>query len=69
MDDTLLRARDEVKGSAVEILPMPHRGKMNQPGYVKHVAEHIAELRGISVEEVAEATTANFFTLFKNAKA
>ena len=50
------------------LAPMPYRGKMNQPGYVKHVAEHIAELRGISVEEVAEATTANFFALFKNAK-
>ncbi len=50
------------------LAPMPYRGKMNQPGYVKHVAEHIAELRGISVEEVAEATTANFFSLFKNAK-
>lgn len=50
------------------LAPMPYRGKMNQPGYVKHVAEHIAELRGISVEEVAEATTANFFSLFKNVK-
>jgi TatD DNase family protein len=50
------------------LAPMPYRGKMNQPGYVKHVAEHIAELRGIRVEEVAEATTANFFSLFKNAK-
>jgi TatD DNase family protein len=50
------------------LAPMPYRGKMNQPGYVKHVAEHIAELRGISVEEVAEATTANFFNLFKNVK-
>ncbi len=50
------------------LAPMPYRGKMNQPGYVKHVAEHIAELRGISVEAVAEATTANFFRLFKNAK-
>jgi len=50
------------------LAPMPYRGKMNQPGYVKHVAEHIAELRGISIEEVAEATTANFFNLFKNVK-
>jgi len=41
---------------------------MNQPGYVKHVAEHIAELRGISVEEVAAATTENFFRLFRDAK-
>lgn len=50
------------------LAPAPFRGKMNQPGYVRHVAEHIAELRGISVEQVAEATTKNFFTLFKNAK-
>jgi TatD DNase family protein len=49
------------------LAPMPHRGKMNQPGYVKHVAEHIAELRGVSVEEIAEATTRNFFKLFKHA--
>ena len=50
------------------LAPAPFRGKMNQPGYVKHVAEHIAELRGITVEEVAAATTANFFRLFKHAK-
>ena len=50
------------------LAPAPFRGKLNQPGYVKHVAEHIAELRGISVEQVAEATTKNFFTLFKQAR-
>ena len=50
------------------LAPAPFRGKMNQPGYVKHVAEHIAELRGVSVEEIAQATTRNFFTLFKHAK-
>ena len=50
------------------LAPVPFRGKMNQPGYVKHVAEHIAALRGISVEEVAEATTTNFFRLFSRAK-
>jgi TatD DNase family protein len=50
------------------LAPTPFRGKMNQPGYVKHVAEHIAELRGISVEEVAKATTENFFNLFKHAR-
>ena len=50
------------------LAPAPFRGKMNQPGYVKHVAEHIAQLRGVSVEEIAEATTRNFFTLFKGAK-
>ena len=46
---------------------MPFRGKTNQPAYVKHVAEHIADLRGISLGEVAEATTRNFFRLFKQA--
>ena len=50
------------------LAPAPFRGKMNQPGYVKYVAEHIAELRGISVEEVAKATTENFFRLFAHAK-
>ena len=47
------------------LAPVPHRGATNQPAYVKHVAEEIARLRGISVEEVAEATTRNFFSLFK----
>ncbi|SFZ79209.1 TatD family hydrolase [Chitinimonas taiwanensis] len=47
------------------LAPMPFRGKQNQPAYVKHVAEHIADLRGISVAEVAAATTANFKRLFK----
>lgn len=47
------------------LAPVPHRGKMNQPGFVKHVAEEIARLRGVSVEEIAEATTQNFSTLFK----
>ena len=49
------------------LAPAPFRGKLNQPGYVRYVAEHIAELRGISVEAVAEATTANFFRLFSHA--
>lgn len=49
------------------LAPVPHRGKMNQPAYVRHVAEEIAKLRGISVAEVAEATSHNFFNLFKAA--
>ena len=49
------------------LAPTPHRGKMNQPGYVKHVAEFIAELRGVSVAAIAEATTANFYRLFAGA--
>lgn len=47
------------------LAPVPYRGKTNQPAYVKHVAEEIARLRGISMEEVAQATTRNFFELFK----
>lgn len=49
------------------LAPVPHRGQTNEPSYVKHVAEAIAELRGITVDEIATATTRNFFTLFKAA--
>jgi TatD DNase family protein len=48
--------------------PVPHRGKPNEPANVRYVAEFIAKLRGIDVMEVAEATTDNFFKLFKQAK-
>ncbi len=47
------------------LAPVPHRGKPNQPAFVRHVAEYIAELRGESYEQVAAATTENFRTLFK----
>jgi TatD DNase family protein len=50
------------------LAPAPHRGKMNQPGYVKHVAEFIATLRGTTVDAIADATTANFYRLFQFAK-
>lgn len=50
------------------LAPTPFRGQTNQPAYVKYVAQEIAQLRGISLEAVAEATTANFFTLFKQAR-
>ena len=50
------------------LAPVPFRGKQNQPAYVKHVAEFIAELRGISVEELTEHTTNNFFKLFNTAR-
>ena len=48
------------------LAPVPHRGKTNEPGWVRHVADEIARLRGISLEAVAEATTANFFRLFQS---
>jgi len=50
------------------LAPAPHRGKTNEPGWVRHVAEEIAGLRGISLAAVGEATTANFFRLFGMAK-
>jgi TatD DNase family protein len=50
------------------LAPVPFRGKTNQPAYVKHVAEEIARLRGIGVEEVARHTTRNFFALFRHAR-
>ena len=46
------------------LAPMPHRGKTNQPGFVRHVAEFIATLKGIPVEQVAAQTSENFFQLF-----
>jgi len=46
------------------LAPAPHRGKPNQPAYVRHVAEHIANLRGESFESIAATTTHNFLTLF-----
>jgi TatD DNase family protein len=46
------------------LAPVPYRGKPNQPGFVREVGEFIAELRGISVEELAKITTNNFYDLF-----
>lgn len=50
------------------LAPMPHRGKTNQPSYVKYVAEEIAKLRDVPIEVIANATTTNFFKLFSHAK-
>jgi TatD DNase family protein len=47
------------------LAPVPHRGKPNQPAFVRHVAEFIAELRGESYEHIAEMTTRNFESLFR----
>src|SRR5690606_33922920 len=49
------------------LAPVPYRGKRNDPSKVKHVAEKIADLRGIPVAEVETHTTANFFALFSKA--
>lgn len=45
--------------------PVPHRGRPNYPHYVKHVAQTVADLRGVSLNSVADISTRNFYTLFK----
>jgi TatD DNase family protein len=47
------------------LAPVPFRGRPNYPTYVRYVAEYIAELRGTSVNEIADLSTKNFYTLFK----
>jgi TatD DNase family protein len=47
------------------LAPVPHRGKTNQPAWVAWVAQQIADIKGLSVEEVAQATSHNFDQLFK----
>jgi len=47
------------------LAPVPYRGKTNEPGLVRYVAEEIGRLRRVSLDEVATATSKNFFRLFK----
>ncbi|MCK9388628.1 MAG: TatD family hydrolase [Sulfuritalea sp.] len=53
-----------VETDAPYLAPVPYRGKLNHPALVRHVAEEVAKLRGIGIEELAQATTANFSRLF-----
>ncbi|WED99736.1 TatD family hydrolase [Taylorella equigenitalis] len=50
------------------LAPVPYRGKRNDPSYVMHVAEKIAELKEISLDEVGDQTTKNFYNLFSKIK-
>lgn len=50
------------------LAPTPYRGKTNQPAFTKHVVEFIAELKGLSIEEVTKQTTDNFFKIFTKAQ-
>jgi len=50
------------------LAPVPHRGLQNEPAYVRDVAEFVADLRQMPVEELCAATSANFFRLFSLAK-
>lgn len=47
------------------LAPMPYRGKQNEPQYVYEVAQCIADIKNISIEALAEATTNNFYKLFQ----
>lgn len=47
------------------LAPVPKRGKQNQPAFVRYVAEFLADLKGVSLEQLAAQTTQNFHTLFK----
>jgi TatD DNase family protein len=53
-----------VETDAPYLAPVPHRGKPNQPAFVRHTAEKLAELRGVPFETVAEQSTRNFARLF-----
>ena len=57
-----------VETDAPYLAPVPHRGASNEPSFVVHTAEHLAETRGVSFETVARETTDNFFRLFTKAK-
>jgi TatD DNase family protein len=50
------------------LAPVPYRGKMNEPGLVRHVAEFLATLKDVPLERIAQQTTDNFFSLFRIAR-
>jgi TatD DNase family protein len=57
-----------VETDAPFLAPIPHRGKRNEPAFVTHTAECIADLRGIPFPKLCDATTENFFNLFTKTK-
>ena len=57
-----------VETDAPYLAPVPKRGKRNEPAFVAHTAVAVAELKGMSVDDLTTATTANFFRLFSRAR-
>jgi TatD DNase family protein len=57
-----------VETDAPYLAPVPHRGASNEPSFVRHTAEKLADVRGVSLEAVGKTTTDNFFHLFSKAK-
>jgi TatD DNase family protein len=66
--DVALRVPDEnllIETDAPYLAPVPHRGKTNEPAFVRHVAECLAALRGVSSDHIGQVTTSNFSRIFK----
>ena len=57
-----------VETDAPYLAPVPKRGKPNQPAYVAFTAAKVAEVRGMTLTDLAAATTDNFFSLFAKAR-
>ncbi len=54
-----------VETDAPYITPAPYRGKRNEPSFVRYTAQKVAEIKGLSLEKVAEATTRNALRVFR----
>jgi TatD DNase family protein len=54
-----------IETDAPYLAPVPYRGKTNEPAFVSHVGQFLAELRGLPVETIAKNTSDNFLNLFK----
>lgn len=61
---TLPLERILVETDAPYLAPVPHRGKQNEPLFVSHVAQLVADIKGVSLEELAKVTSQNFYRLF-----
>jgi TatD DNase family protein len=57
-----------VETDAPYLAPMPHRGKRNEPAFVAHTAAVVAKLKNVELDRLADATTDNFFRLFKKTR-